>query len=86
MTVNDAASNHEHIPNRFGPMRPGSLSSVVNHYKGAVTKGARRSGHDAFAWQPRFHDHIIRNERSFQRIRHYIATNPRRWHRDRNQR
>ena len=28
-----------------------------------------------FAWQPRFHDHIIRDTESFDRIQHYIANN-----------
>jgi REP element-mobilizing transposase RayT len=35
-----------------------------------------------FAWQPRFHDHIIRDEESFDRIRQYIANNPLNWKED----
>ena len=35
-----------------------------------------------FDWQSRFHDHIIRNEKSFERIRNYILTNPQNWEKD----
>ena len=33
-------------------------------------------------WQSRFHDHIIRNDHSLQRIRDYIVKNPESWHDD----
>jgi putative transposase len=35
-----------------------------------------------FAWQSRFHDHIIRNNESFQRISEYIKNNPANWSED----
>ena len=35
-------------------------------------------------WQSRFYDHIIRNERSLNKIRKYIQQNPRIWERDKN--
>lgn len=31
---------------------------------------------DTFARQPRYHDHIIRNQQSYDQIKHYIQTNP----------
>lgn len=34
---------------------------------------------DDFAWQPRFHDHMIQNECSFQNIQNYIVNNPLKW-------
>lgn len=30
-------------------------------------------------WQPRFHDHIVRNEKSLHNIRRYIQYNPFKW-------
>lgn len=33
-------------------------------------------------WQTRFHDHIIRNDKSLNRIREYIANNPKTWNAD----
>ena len=37
-----------------------------------------------FAWQPRFYDVIIKNEKSFHNISRYIKMNPAKWQRDRN--
>jgi len=54
------------------------LGVIINQYKRACTINARKI-HADFAWQTRFHDHIIRNEESFQQIRSYIAGNPASW-------
>ena len=49
-----------------------------------MSKGiAIRTRWKYFGWQPRFHDHIIRNERSLEAIRQYIRENPKRWGRTR---
>jgi REP element-mobilizing transposase RayT len=58
-----------------------SISAIVRSYKSAVTKHAHRLGFD-FAWQTRFHDHIIRNDESFENISHYIINNPANWQED----
>jgi REP element-mobilizing transposase RayT len=34
-------------------------------------------------WQRNYYEHIIRNEDDLEAIRHYILTNPSRWHEDR---
>ena len=66
---------------RFGP-QSGNLPSVVRGIKSAVTKYANE--HDIpFAWQPRFHDHIIRNWTEMNRIADYIQNNPMKWELDR---
>jgi len=56
----------------------GTLGAIVNQYKRVCTINARKN-HSDFSWQSRFHDHIIRNEDSFQRISNYIANNPKNW-------
>ena len=56
----------------------GTLGAIVNQYKRVCTINARKI-HSDFAWQSRFHDHIIRNEDSFQRISNYILSNPLNW-------
>ncbi|MCK4917633.1 MAG: transposase, partial [Candidatus Omnitrophica bacterium] len=33
-------------------------------------------------WQRSFHDHIIRNDKSLNKIRNYIETNPQNWEND----
>jgi REP element-mobilizing transposase RayT len=30
-------------------------------------------------WQPNYHDHIVRDDASYQRIKNYIKNNPRNW-------
>ncbi len=70
--------------NRMSDISPkkGSVSSIIRSYKSAVTRHAHRLGFE-FAWQPRFYDHIIRNERSLTQIHDYILTNPQKWADDR---
>lgn len=63
----------------FGSLIPGSLPSIINHYKSAVTRWARKHQYLDFAWQPRFHDHIIRDDESLDKIRLYIQQNPANW-------
>ncbi len=68
--------------NKFGPILPGSLSSLINHYKGRVTKYANKNNLPWNGWQERFHDHIIRDFAQYEKIHDYIATNPRNWKSD----
>lgn len=49
--------------------------SIVGGWKSAVSKSCHESWY-VFARQSRYHDHIIRNEQEFARIKHYIQTNP----------
>jgi REP element-mobilizing transposase RayT len=58
---------------------PGSLGVVVGTYKAAVTRQLRRSGHEHFRWQRGYHEHVVRSERTLNRLRHYIDQNPLRW-------
>ncbi len=60
----------------------GRLSRIIGQYKSAVTKYANE--HDiSFAWQPRFHDRIIRNWTEMNHIAQYIQHNPMKWELDR---
>jgi len=61
----------------------GSLGVIVRSFKSAVSRWARKNDYPTFAWQPRFHDHIIRDEDSLARIRTYIQNNLQRWEVDR---
>ncbi len=54
---------------------------MINQYKRICTINARKINPD-FAWQPRFYDHIIRNEESFNNISKYIINNPQNWNND----
>jgi REP element-mobilizing transposase RayT len=67
---------------KFGQPVAGSISTIINQYKGSVTRMVRRQGHDDFAWQTLFYDHIVRNKKAFHRIRKYILNNPLKWNQD----
>jgi REP element-mobilizing transposase RayT len=67
--------------NKFGPQSK-NLASIIRGYKSSVTTYAHKNGIDDFAWQSRFYDHIIRNEKSFNNISEYIINNPMNWKND----
>ena len=78
--ANDNLADARGASLRFGP-QSGNLPSVVRGIKSAVTKYAIE--HDIpFAWQSRYHDHIIRNQLEMNRIAEYIENNPMRWELD----
>lgn len=62
--------------------KPKSLSAIIRSYKSSVTRWARSNGFPSFAWQPRFYDHIIRDDADLHRIRRYIGENPSKWELD----
>lgn len=71
--------NHIHmillIDNPFGlAMRAPTIGNVLCQMKGYITKQIGKS-----IWQKSFYDHIIRDERDYQKIWDYIDTNPLKW-------
>ncbi|MDO8675430.1 MAG: transposase [Candidatus Omnitrophota bacterium] len=63
----------------FYHLKSGSLSVIMRSYKSIVAKTIHRTGLKTFAWQPRFYDHVIRNDVDLNRIRQYVETNPSQW-------
>ena len=70
-------SYNEKPKNKFGPQSK-NLASIIRGFKIGVTKNARQINPD-FAWQARFHDRIIRDDKSFHTISEYIVNNPAKW-------
>lgn len=62
--------------------KPGCLGEIINHLKGACTRRIRANLNPAFAWQPRFYDHILRGEHDLANLRSYISYNPENWQHD----
>jgi REP element-mobilizing transposase RayT len=52
-----------------------SIGLIINQFKRICTITVKSNGHD-FAWQSRYHDHIIRTNTELYRIRKYISMNP----------
>ncbi len=62
--------------------KPKSLSTIIRSYKSAVTRSIRKHHNSHFAWQPRFYDHVIRNNHALKNIQTYIQKNPENWEKD----
>lgn len=74
--------NKSGIPNNPMELPQDTIGKMIRWFKGRVSFQCRQSGM-AFAWQSRFHDHIIRNNHSLENIRRYIQNNPLKWDEDR---
>lgn len=79
--INKDDDNDWH-PNRFG-QQSNNLAAIIRGFKSSVKRYA--NNHEiVFHWQPRFHDHIITNEKALFAIRNYIKRNPENWPRGKN--
>ncbi len=74
----DISTNISQTANASKRWNPATLGSIINQYKRKCTIESRKINKN-FAWQPRFHDHIIRNNRASQNIKKYIIDNPKNW-------
>ncbi len=72
-----------HVNERMSKISPksGSLSTVIRGLKSSVTRYCRQNNIH-FSWQPRYHDHIIRNQKEMNRIADYIENNVINWELD----
>lgn len=59
------------------PMGAPTISTVINQFKGFVSKQAGFS-----VWQKLFYDHIVRGEQDYEEIWEYIDANPLKWEND----
>ena len=86
---NVTVDNHVIMPNHVHailifkePTVMDTLSHVIGQYKMTVTKKIRCINPSLIVWQRSFHDHIIRNQHSYEKIWNYISDNPRKWEED----
>ncbi len=70
--------NHIHlllqIRNTNSNIGAPAIMTVVQQFKGYVTKKIGKS-----IWQRSFHDHVVRNQKDYNRIAKYIYNNPITW-------
>jgi putative transposase len=66
------------------PTKKYNLSEIIRGFKTFSSRkiNEQRNITDKFQWQKSFYDHIIRNEKSLNKIREYIQNNPLQWHLD----
>ncbi len=68
---------------RESPLQKRSLlSQVIGYFKMNTSKSIHQNDPNIRVWQRNFYDHVIRNESELDKIREYIATNPLRWDKD----
>jgi putative transposase len=63
---------------RRGNQGKNTLSAIVGSFKSAVSRAIHLQ-ESRFAWQPRFHDRVIRTPEEYERIHNYILNNPANW-------
>lgn len=87
---------HQMTPQNIGCLKPpkhddetrnyhhnARLSVIVGSFKAAVTRTARtRCIASLPCWQPRYHEHIIRNKHALDNIMAYIDSNIENWDKD----
>jgi REP element-mobilizing transposase RayT len=66
--------------NHFGPQSD-NLPAIVRGFKSAVKRDTNKYGLK-FHWQPRYHDHMIRDDKALCRIKRYIRKNIESWYKD----
>jgi len=59
--------------------RAPTLGEIIRAYKAVSTRLIRQAGVTDFAWQRNYYEHMVRDEKSLNRIRQYILDNPARW-------
>ena len=69
------------VKNEFG-VQSHNLASIIRGFKAGVKKYATMNN-IKFQWQPRYHDHIIRDEKEYLKIKEYIDNNVLYWAKDR---
>jgi len=58
------------------------LNQIIAQYKSGVSREIRQNGSDITVWQRSYHDHVIRDQKSYENIWNYIVGNPMDWNKD----
>ncbi|MEA2096625.1 MAG: transposase [Candidatus Cloacimonadota bacterium] len=64
---------------KFGEPQSGSLSMIINQFKGSVKRWCNKNDHKWFRWQRNFYEHIIRNDKDLFNTTDYIKKNTINW-------
>ena len=65
-------------PLRKPNVKPGSLGAIIRSFKSAVTRNIGQKN----IWQRNYYEHMIRNEKEWDKIHRYIESNPINWESD----
>jgi REP-associated tyrosine transposase len=82
--INRVSTERGGITGEKNPMLSNhTLGKIIRWYKGRSTFEIHKNKNPGFKWQSRFYDHIIRNEKSYLKIKEYTRYNPNKWEDDR---
>ena len=71
--------------NKFGGKISRNLFSIIRGFKGAAKTTINSIQNNfVFEWHESFMDHIIRDDKEYERIVRHIKENPKNWHKDPN--
>ena len=73
---------HRCVSTSTSRLQKNSLGAMIGQFKSVCTKRIWAAAFKNFAWQPRYYDHVIRDEKSLRAIREYIVNNPAKWQLD----
>ncbi len=81
ITPRRGMARHAPTLNRFGKPVPDSLGSIMGGFKSAASRriNAIRNTPGIPVWQRNYWERVIRDESELNRVRQYIADNPRHW-------
>ncbi len=80
----DSPATNDNSQRVAPPMKPRSLSSAIAGFKSAATTRINtiRNAPGTPVWQRNYYEHIVGNQSSLEKIRHYIQNNPKSWNTD----
>ena len=58
------------------------LNQIIAQYKSGVSRRIRQIKSNMEIWQRSYHDHVIRDQKSYEMIWLYIEANPLNWNKD----
>ena len=70
--------NHVHLLMTLGSAAETSIPMIVRAVKTAVSRSVGMS-----IWQDSYYDHVVRNQREYEKIWNYISSNAAKWMEDR---
>jgi len=74
--------NHIHMILVLKSGNRADAEQIIAQYKSGVTREVRKMIPGIKLWQRSFHDHVIRNQKSYENIWLYIEGNPQNWCQD----
>jgi REP element-mobilizing transposase RayT len=82
--IHAGKSNTHPQQEQFGKPTIGTIPTIVRSFKSAVTKriNEQRAPIHEPVWQRNYWEHVIRDEKSFEKISTYIVNNPANWELD----